>query len=128
MDWGITGPSILETEVILGEWVCWSSYHLKSTSFAKKVCCYRARGKKETFIRVSGVLGEAVCSSNSSYRWRSVGVTQHWMEGAGKVVGMVAAVVLLGHRHQTGQANEEQEEQLERECSPEDSQEEGLAL
>lgn len=67
-------------------------------------------------------------SSDSSYGRRSFGVTQHGMEGAGKVVGMVAAVVLLGHRHQAGQADEEQEEKLDGECGPEDSQEKGLAL
>lgn len=50
------------------------------------------------------------------------------MEGAGEVVGMVAAVVLLGHGHQAGQANEEQEEQLDGKRSPEDPQQEGLAF
>lgn len=50
------------------------------------------------------------------------------MEGAGKVVGMVAAVVLLCHGHQAGQANEEQEEQLDGKRSPEDPQQEGLAF
>lgn len=50
------------------------------------------------------------------------------MEGAGKVVGVVAAVVLLCHGHQAGQANEEQEEELDGEGSPEDPQQEGLAL
>lgn len=42
------------------------------------------------------------------------------MEGAGKVVGVVAAVVLLGHGHQAGQADEEQQKQMNRERSPED--------
>lgn len=56
-----------------------------------------------------------------SYGRRSIGVAQHGMEGAGEVVGVVAAVVLLGHRHQAGQADEEQEEQLDGECSPEDA-------
>ncbi len=50
------------------------------------------------------------------------------MEGAGEVVGVVAAVVLLGHGHQAGQADEEQEEQLDGERGPEDPQQEGLAL
>lgn len=50
------------------------------------------------------------------------------MEGACEVVGMVAAVVLLGHGHQAGQADEKQEEQLDGERSPEDPQQEGLAL
>lgn len=44
-----------------------------------------------------------------SYGRRSVGVAQHGMEGAGEVVGVVAAVVLLRHGHQAGQADEEQE-------------------
>lgn len=50
------------------------------------------------------------------------------MEGAGEVVGMVAAVVLLSHGYQAGKANEEKEEQLDGERSPEDPQQEGLAL
>lgn len=56
-----------------------------------------------------------------SYGRRSIGVAQHGMEGAGKVVGVMAAVVLLGHGHQAGQADEEQEEQLDGECGPEDA-------
>lgn len=50
------------------------------------------------------------------------------MEGAGEVVGVVAAVVLLAHGHQAGQTDEEQEEQLDGERGPEDPQQEGLAL
>lgn len=50
------------------------------------------------------------------------------MEGAGEVVGVVAAVVFLGHGHKAGQADEEQEEQLDGERSPENPQQEGLAL
>lgn len=50
------------------------------------------------------------------------------MEGAGEVVGVVAAVVLLRHGHQAGQADEEQEEQLDGERGPEDAQQEGRAL
>lgn len=50
------------------------------------------------------------------------------MKGAGEVVGVVAAVVLLSHGHQAGQANEEQEEQLNGQRSPEDAKQEGLAL
>lgn len=50
------------------------------------------------------------------------------MKGAGKVVGVMAAVVLLGHGHQAGEANEEQEEQLDGERGPEDAQQEGRAL
>lgn len=53
---------------------------------------------------------------------------QHGMEGAGEVVGVVAAVVLLCHGHQAGQANEEQEEQLDGECGPKDPQQEGRAF
>lgn len=63
-----------------------------------------------------------------SYGRRSVGVAQHWMEGAGKVVGMVTAVVLLRHGHQAGQADDEEEEQLDGKRSPEDPQQEGLAF
>lgn len=50
------------------------------------------------------------------------------MEGAGKVVGVVTAVILLGHGHQARQADEEQEEQLDGKRSPEDTQQEGLAF
>ena len=67
-------------------------------------------------------------SSCSSYGRRSVGVAQHGVEGAGEVVGVVAAVVLLGHRHQAGQADEEQEDEMDGERGPEDSQQEGLTL
>lgn len=64
----------------------------------------------------------------SSYGWRPVGVAQHRMEGAGEVVGMVAAVVLLRHGNETGQADEEQQEQLDWERGPEDPQQEGLVV
>lgn len=50
------------------------------------------------------------------------------MEGAGKVVGVVAAVVLLCHGHQAGQADEEQQEELDRECGPENPKQEGAFL
>jgi hypothetical protein len=50
------------------------------------------------------------------------------MEGAGKVVGVVAAIVLLRHGHQAGQADQEQEQQLDGKRGPEDAQQEGLAL
>lgn len=53
---------------------------------------------------------------------------QHGVEGAGKVVGVVAAVVLLRHGHQAGQADEEEEEQVDGERRSEDAQHEGLAL
>lgn len=42
------------------------------------------------------------------------------MEGAGEVVGVMAAVVLLCHGHEAGQADEEQQEQLDGERCPED--------
>lgn len=63
-----------------------------------------------------------------SYGRRSIGVAQHGMEGAGEVVGVVAAVVLLGHGHEAGQADEQQEEQLDGERGPEDAEQEGRAL
>lgn len=86
------------------EWVCnvsERSLHFTSESLLQACSSpveeqFRARGEKETFTRIS-----------FSYRWRSVGVAQHGMEGAGKVVGMMAAVVLLGHGHKAGQADEE---------------------
>ena len=87
--------------------------------------------REGTFIRLRGVLGKAAGSSVNcpSYRRRSIGVAQHGMEGAGKVVGVVAAVVLLRHGHQAGQADQEQEQQLDGERGPEDTQQEGgLAL
>lgn len=60
--------------------------------------------------------------------WRSVGVAQHGVEGAGKVVGVVAAVVLLRHGHQARETNQEQEDQLDGKRGPEDPQQEGLAF
>lgn len=62
------------------------------------------------------------CSSDG---WRSIGVVQHWMERAGKVVGVVTAVVLLRHGNQASQADEEEKEQMNRESSPEDPKQEG---
>lgn len=50
------------------------------------------------------------------------------MEGAGKVVGVMAAVVLLRHGHHAGQANEEQEEELDEKSSPEHAEQEGRSL
>ena len=50
------------------------------------------------------------------------------MEGAGKIVGVVAAVVLLRHGHKAGQADEEQQEQLDGERGPKDPKQEGLIL
>lgn len=58
---------------------------------------------------------------------RAVGVAQHGVEGAGEVVGEGAAVVLLGQRHQAGEDEQHEEEQLEGEGGPEDPVEEGPA-
>lgn len=63
-----------------------------------------------------------------SYGRRSVSVAQHGMEGAGEIVGVVAAVVFLGHGHQASQADEEEEQQLDRECGSKDPQQEGGAF
>lgn len=96
-----------------------------------RVCFFRARVEEETFTGVTrGVLGKAVSEifSRFSYGRRSVGVAQHGVEGAGEVVGVVAAVVLLRHGNQAGQADEEQEEKLDGERSPEDPQQEGGTL
>lgn len=97
---------------------------------------FRAQGEEETFAGATGVVGKAAgegrqgggLPGSSSYRRRSVGVVQHGVEGACKVVGMVAAVVLLRHGHQAGQADEEQQEQVDGERSSEDAEHEGLAL
>lgn len=98
----------------------------------------RAQGEEETFAGVTGVVGKAAGEweagrrspppGSSSYRRRSVGVVQHGVEGAGEVVGVVAAVVLLRHGHQAGQADEEEEEQVDGERRSEDAQHEGLTL
>lgn len=97
----------------------------------------RAQGEEETFAGVTGVVGKAAGEGeaggrsppgSSSYRRRSVGVVQHGVEGAGEVVGVVAAVVLLRHGHQAGQADEEEEEEVDGERRSEDAQHEGLAL
>ena len=56
---------------------------------------------------------------------RAVGVAQHGVEGAGEVVGQGAAVVLLRQRHQAGQNQQHEEEQVQGEGSPEDPVEEG---
>ena len=55
----------------------------------------------------------------------AVGVAQHWVEGARKVVGQRAAVVLLRQGHQAGQDQQHQEEQVEGEGGPQDPVEEG---
>lgn len=62
-----------------------------------------------------------------SYGRRAVGVSEHGVEGAGKVVGVGTAVVLLSHGHQTGQAHNEQQQELKWQSGPEHSQQEGLA-
>lgn len=71
-------------------------------------------------------------SSNSETTWRTfscgrraVGVAQHRVEGAGEVVGQGAAVVLFRQRHQAGQNQQHEEEQVQGEGSPEDPVEEG---
>lgn len=46
-------------------------------------------------------------------RGRPVGVPQHWVEGAGEVVGLGAAVVLFGGGQQAGQQQQQQQQQLE---------------
>lgn len=50
------------------------------------------------------------------------------MEGAGKVVGVMAAVVLLCHGHHAGQTDEEEEQQLDEKSSPEHAGQEGWSL
>lgn len=46
-------------------------------------------------------------------RW-PVGVPQHGVEGAGKVVSLGAAVVIFGGRQQAGQEQQQQQQQLQR--------------
>lgn len=41
---------------------------------------------------------------------------------------MVTTVVLLRHGHEAGQADEEEEEELDGQCNPEHAQQEGLAF
>lgn len=57
----------------------------------------------------------------------SVGVAQHGVEGVGEVVLVGAAVVLLSDGHQTRQAHDEQQQELQRQSRPQDPQQEGLA-
>lgn len=45
-------------------------------------------------------------------RW-PVGIPQHGVEGAGKVVGLGAAVVIFGGRQQAGQEQQQQQQQLQ---------------
>lgn len=58
----------------------------------------------------------------SSDGWWPIGVAEHGVEGAGKVVGLRAAVVVLGGRHQAGQSQEQQQQQqLEGQRRPQDA-------
>lgn len=50
------------------------------------------------------------------------------MEGAGKVVGVMAAVVLLSHGHHAGQTDEKEEEELDEQSSPEHAKQEAWSL
>lgn len=59
--------------------------------------------------------------------WGSVGVAQHGVEGAGEVVVVGAAVILLSDGHQTRQTHDEQQQELQRQSRPQDPQQEGLA-
>lgn len=55
----------------------------------------------------------------SSDGWWPIGVAEHGVEGAGKIVGLRAAVVVLGGGHQEGQSQEQQQQQqLEGQCCP----------
>lgn len=76
-------------------------------------------------MSLAKAVGRYLCYSNGR---RSIGVAQHGMKGAGKVVGVVTAVVLLRHGHEAGQADEEEEQQLDGESGPEHSCEEGLGF
>lgn len=58
-------------------------------------------------------------------RGRPVGVPQHWVEGAGEVVGLGAAVVLFGGGQQAGQEQQQQQQQLEGQRCPQHAGEEG---
>lgn len=53
------------------------------------------------------------CFRLSYGRW-AVGVAEHGVEGTGEVVGVGAAEVLLRHGHQACQADDQQQEELER--------------
>lgn len=70
-------------------------------------------------MSLAKAIGRYLCCSNGR---RSIGVAQHGVEGAGKVVGVVTAVVLLCHGHEAGQADEEEQQQLDREGRPEHPQ------
>lgn len=51
-------------------------------------------------------------------RWRRAFVSQHQAEGAGKVVGELAAVSLLHQREQKRQEQQEEQEYLQWQCYP----------
>lgn len=57
----------------------------------------------------------------------AVGVAQHGVEGAGEVVVVGAAVILLSYGHQTRQTHDEQQQELQRQSRPQDPRQEGLA-
>lgn len=57
----------------------------------------------------------------------AVGVAQHGVKGAGEVVVVGAAVIVLSDGHQTRQTHDEQQQQLQRQSRPQDPQQEGLA-
>lgn len=63
----------------------------------------------------------------SSHRRRPVGVSEHWVEGAGEVVELDTAVVVVRRRHKTGHHHHQQQEDLQRQCGPEDTLQEGFA-
>lgn len=65
-----------------------------------------SRGRDSPLGRHSGSCGR-----------RAVGVTQHWVEGAGEVVGQRTAIILFRQRHQAGENQQHEEEQVEGEGS-----------
>lgn len=60
----------------------------------------------------------AATSSRDS-EWRgAIGISEHGVEGTGKIVGEGTAVVLFRHGNQAGQPDEEQQEELKgKSCS-----------
>lgn len=66
------------------------------------------------------------CGGCPASEWRrTIGVSEHGVEWSGEVVGEGTAVVFLGHGHEAGESDKEQQEQLEGESSPEDPEQEG---
>lgn len=90
-----------------------SVHKRKKNNFSKRRCS-KMKSVHPQKGRLSGRGG-------SSGGGRAVGVAQHGVEGAGEVVGVGAAVVLLGERHQAGQHQQQQEEQLQREGGSQDA-------